>query len=205
MDILEKLFGSVARVKMMKLFLLNGTNIFDREDIIKRSKANRSQVGKEIILLEKIGFIRKRSFFKEKVDGRTNKTSKRRSSGYALDPSFPYLHQLKSLLVHSEPITDSSIIKRLSRYGNIKFVVTAGIFIQDEDSRLDLLVVGDKLKTGHLQNVISVMESEIGTELRYSIMKTSDFKYRISICDRLIRDVLDYPHQVVVDKFGISK
>lgn len=205
MDILEKLFGSSARVKIMKLFLLNGINIFDKEDITKRAKVSRTHATKEISLLEKVGFIRKRSFFKERVDGRTNKTSKKRSSGYALDPAFPYLHQLKNLLVHSEPITDSSITKRLSRYGNIKFIATAGIFIQDEDSRLDLLVVGDKLKTGHLQNVISVMESEIGTELRYSIMKTSDFKYRISICDRLIRDVLDYPHQVIVDKFGISK
>jgi hypothetical protein len=47
------------------------------------------------------------------------------------------------------------------------------------------------------------MESEIGKELRFSSLNTEDFKYRHGVCDRLIRDVLDYQHEVVVDRIGI--
>ena len=48
------------------------------------------------------------------------------------------------------------------------------------------------------------MESEIGKELRYAFFDTQEFKYRMSIYDKLVRDILDYPHTVLVDKMGIK-
>ena len=100
-------------------------------------------------------------------------------------------------------MTSNEVVKKLSRYGKIKLIIITGIFIQDPDSRVDLLIVGDEIKEGQMSKAISVMESEIGKQIRYSIFKTDDFKYRMGIYDKLVRDILDYPHEVIYDKIGI--
>ena len=76
--------------------------------------------------------------------------------------------------------------------------------IQNWDNRIDLLIVGERLKKGKLERTIRSMESEIGRELKYSILDTTDFQYRYSIGDKLVRDVFDYQHQIVLDKLGIE-
>ncbi|MBP6980093.1 hypothetical protein KBB41_03570 [Candidatus Curtissbacteria bacterium] len=96
------------------------------------------------------------------------------------------------------------ISKRLSGIGKIKAIIVSGIFIQNPESRLDILVVGDDVSPGRLKTVIGNMESEIGKELRFALLDTADFKYRQGVCDRLVRDVFEYPHKVVVDKVGIE-
>lgn len=205
MDILEKLFGSAVRVKLMKLFLLHPGIAFDRAEIKIKTKSKSATVGKELSILEKIGLIRSRSFYKEGKKGRNGSAGrKRRVAGFVLEPTFQYLNQLKSLLIHSAPIDNAAIAKRITKHGKIKLIVTAGMFIQNEDSRLDLLIVGDEMREGALKSAIQVMESEIGTELRYALFNTKDFQYRLGICDRLVRDVFDYPHQLVVDKLNIE-
>ena len=97
------------------------------------------------------------------------------------------------------------MVRRLARAGSLKLVIAAGVFIQEEESRLDLLIVGDHLKKTVIGRVVKAMESEIGKELRYVILETSEFKYRASICDKLIRDVTDYPHQKLLDKLEQEK
>jgi len=89
----------------------------------------------------------------------------------------------------------------LKNAGQIKLIAIAGLFIQDPDSRLDLLVVGDKINSRSLENTLRNMEAEIGRELNYAFFETDDFEYRLSMYDKLIRDVLDYPHEMVVNKF----
>jgi len=76
------------------------------------------------------------------------------------------------------------------------------VFIQDPDGRVDILVVGDSMKDSRLKAAIRDLESHMGHELRYAAFSTDDFTYRLGAYDRLIRDVLDYPHQIVVDKLN---
>lgn len=60
-QIFEELFGSRARVKILKFFLRNETGFFDLATIAKRAQERRPIVKKEIIRLMKIGFIQKRN------------------------------------------------------------------------------------------------------------------------------------------------
>jgi hypothetical protein len=96
----------------------------------------------------------------------------------------------------------NSISKRLQSVGKCKLIVIAGSFIQDWNSRLDLLLVADAVNTVRLERVVKDIEAELGKELRYAVFSTTDFTYRMNIYDRLIRDVLDYPHQTVMNKLG---
>lgn len=203
MDILTKLFGSAALVKIMRLFLMNPDSDHQKTDIIKRAKVSRDSANYELNLLLSVGMIKKKSFFVEGRKLKSGKRSKKRVQGYTLDKQFKYLREIRSLLIHTSPMQEKDISDRLNKSGVIKLVVVSGVLIQDEDSRVDIMIVGDRLKESSIRNVIGGMESEIGKQLRYVILDTKDFKYRIGVCDRLVRDVLDYPHQVIVDKIGL--
>ena len=184
--VLEKLFGSSARVKIMKLFLFNPEICFEKSELITKTKVPQAHANKELKLLTEISLIKKRS------------------KGYILNQEFGFLKQLKNLLINNEPLQQGDIAKRIGKTGKIKLIVVSGVFIQSDDSRIDLLVVGDEISERALRGVVQTMESEIGKELKFTSLKTEDFKYRHSICDRLIRDVLDYPHEIVVDKIGLA-
>ena len=94
------------------------------------------------------------------------------------------------------------VAKKVGGAGKIKLIITAGEFIQEEDSRVDILIVGDGLRDSRLKAVIRDLEAHMGKELRYAAFSTGDFTYRLGIYDRLIRDVLDYPHQIIVDRLA---
>ena len=186
MEALGKLFGSLARVKVMKLFLFNEEAVFDKREVSKRSKISLTMASRELNLLKKSGLLRKKK------------------TGFYLDRTFPFLTPLKELLMYSAPMQNKEISKRLSGVGKVKAVVVSGVFIQNPESRLDILVVGDDISQNRLKSVIGNMESEIGRELRFALLETADFKYRQGVCDRLVRDVFEYPHKIVVDKVGIE-
>jgi hypothetical protein len=48
------------------------------------------------------------------------------------------------------------------------------------------------------------MEAEIGGELSYAVFETKEFLYRLNMYDKLVRDILDYPHEVVVQAKELS-
>ena len=85
----------------------------------------------------------------------------------------------------------------------MKLLVVSGLFTQNNDSRIDVLLVGDRLKRSKIEKALKDMESEIGKELAYALFETSEFKYRMEVYDKFVRDILDYPHKVLLDKIGI--
>src|SRR5690606_22151812 len=111
---------------------------------------------------------------------------------------FPYIDELKKLLVEGEFFRDEEIAKRFKPAGKVQLLVVSGIFMQDSESRLDLLIVGDNLRKAFIQRAVAVLESELGKELRYAVFDTADFKYRMSMYDKLLRDVFDFPHQRLI-------
>ena len=205
MEILGKLFGTPEKVKIMRLFLFNPDQPFDLEDAVLKTKSEIKNVRREISGLEKIKLIKNRIFFKDlnKDVGKKNETVKKKTNGWILNHDFHYLSELQGLLINAQLIKHGEILKRLSSVGKLKVVIVSGVFIQDLDSRVDILIVGDNLRKFALDNAIKTIESEIGRELNYTAFETSDFLYRLGVCDKLIRDILDYKHEKVLDRIGI--
>lgn len=192
MEELSKLFGSEAKVKIMRLFLFNPETVFDTGEIGERAKVEAPKVRREMSNLEKMGLVKRRQSSKKKG-----------GHGFVLETQFPYLLQLQNFLINIEPLQPKEIIKKLSKLGSIKLIIISGVFLQEPESRADLLVVGDGVKRANLENLIKTLEAEIGKELRYAYFTTEDFKYRISMFDKLIRDILDYPHKKILNKLGL--
>ena len=175
MEILEKILGNAARVKIMKLFLLNRGKGFKNKDVVKRSRVTSSAVRREIRLLASVNFIKKRSPSSEE---------------WFFNPLFKYASELEELLVRSDTINKETILSNFKNIGRVKLLIVSGVFIKSSDSRVDLLIVGDKLKKGKIEKGIRKLEALIGVELEYAIFDTKEFIYRLNMYDKLVRDIL---------------
>jgi len=198
MEILAKLLGGIQRVKIMRLFLLNPEQGFEADQIADRSRIQIGAARRAVNQLAAMSLVKKRSFVKEIEDGRSGKMKKKRVQGWFLNPEFPYIAELKQLLVEGDFFKHAELVKRFRPAGRIQFMVVSGIFIQNSESRLDLLIVGDHLKRSYIQKTITVLESELGKELAYAVFETADFNYRVSMYDKLLRDVFEYPHERLI-------
>lgn len=186
MEILGKILGNTAKVKIMRLFLLNPSQGFKNKDVAKRSRVNAANANKELRMLSSIGFIKKRS------------------ENWYYNPNFKYGYELENLLVNSDNLDKEAIVSNFKKVGRIKLLVVSGIFIKNKDSRADLLIVGDKMKRGKIEEEIRKMEAEIGSELTYAIFDTKEFLYRLNMYDKLVRDMLDFPHEVLLETKELS-
>ena len=205
MDILGTIFGSEARVKIMRLFLFNPEEIFDLDMISERSKVSHDTAKKEILILEKAKLIKNKSF-KKLLNRKINRKIKKVKvslKGFYLNQDFSYITALKQLLIKTKTLEGGEIVKRLSKAGVLKMVIVAGVFTNDKDSRVDLFVVGNNINKSSLNNIIKSIEAELGRELTYVFFETQDYQYRLGMYDKLVRDVLDYPHQVLLDKISL--
>ena len=205
MEILGKLFGSENKVKIMRLFLFNPETPFNAEIISDRIRADMFSVRAELFTLRQMKLIKPKLFTARatvKKKGK-QKVVRRKTSGFVLNASFPYLEELQRLLLDTSLLKGDEIVRKLAPAGRLKLVIIAGLFIQDMGSRLDILVVGDHLKRNMVDSRMKTMEAEIGKELRYAAFETGEFNYRLGLYDKLIRDVLDYPHAVVFDRLGL--
>lgn len=189
MEILEKVLGNAARVKIMRLFLLNKSKGFKAGDISKRSRVNIDAVRRELRLLASVNFIKKKSSTLPE---------------WYFNSGFKYKREFEDLLVMSESLNTDNILNYFKKVGRMKFVAASGVFIKNDDSRVDLLIVGDKMKRGKIEEGVRRLEAEIGAELVYAIFETKEFVYRLNMYDKLIRDILDYPHEVLLQAKELS-
>jgi len=193
METLARIFGSETKVKIMRLFLFSPDKIFDVKSISDRINEPNTKVRREINTLEKIDLVKRR------VSSKNGK----QIHGFVMNPNFSYLSPLQNFLINIEPLQPKELIKKITKLGSIKLIIVAGVFIQNQESRADVLIVGDNIKKSNLENLMKSLEAEIGKELKYAHFTTEDFKYRISMFDKLIRDILDYPHKKVLNKIGV--
>ncbi|MES2223721.1 MAG: hypothetical protein V4469_02175 [Patescibacteria group bacterium] len=196
MDILEKIFGSATKARLMRSFVYNPDTVFDINFLAKKIKARAGGIKKEINLLEKAGLIKRRV---------TKNENGRSVNGATLNQNFKYLEALREFLLKVSPLTDEVLARKLSLAGKVRLVIVAGIFINEENSRLDMLIVSDKPDEKKLKKILTEIESEFAREISYSLMSAEDFKYRLAMGDKLVRDVLDFSHKVVLNKIGLTE
>ncbi|HUC89224.1 MAG TPA: transcriptional regulator [Patescibacteria group bacterium] len=204
---IEQLFGSKTRVKLLQLFYSNPNRSFYVREITRKIDEQINSVRRELANLLSIGII--------SSDNTNNRLY------YEVNQTYEYYAPLKAIFgqgspspmaeqqqptgktaskqVDNAPNAEAEKIKVL---GNVKVALFTGQFTRDESSGIDLLIVGD-INQHALQNYISSLEAQEGKDIRYTVMPTQEFGYRRQIKDRFISTVLSSKKQVLIDKNGI--
>lgn len=198
LDILGKLFGSLTRVKLMKVFLLNQETVCTLEDLALRLRVKPKVIKEDLALLVRIGFVKPKSLVKVIVKKKSS--TRKKIKGFVMNKEFVLEEALRGLLVDSSSMHVQELPSRFSKAGKMSLFIVSGLFLRDEDRSLDIMMVGDRLDRKLIDRKIKELESEIGKELRYSVFDTTEFMYRLNMYDKLLRDVLDYPHEKLINK-----
>lgn len=172
---LKALFSSMARVKLLKLFLLSdeGKEFFVRE--LTRE------------LDEQINSIRRELHNLEKIKMLTSK-SRNRKKYYKINPSFPVLKEMRSIFQKAESMP-VKILKKIEKMGRLDLLVLTGSFV-GEKGNVDLVVVGKLDKTKLTEYLSSELGKELKREIKYSVFDREDFFYRLRCKDKFSQDLL---------------
>ena len=196
----EQLFGSKTRVKLLQLFMSNPNRSFYVREITRKVEEQINSVRRELSNLLSIGVI-------------TSDTSNNRLY-YEVNQKFTYYEPLAQMFgdkaITTKKVTkkkdsdsaeqaDSTLEADIRSLGNVQLAVITGQFTRDESSGIDMMIVGDINKT-KLENFISDLEKAEKKEIRYVVFSESDFKYRKQINDRFTLTVLSAKTQILVDR-----
>ena len=186
---LAKIFGSRARLKLLRLFLFNKETPLSLDAIVTRTKLSKEVVRSELADLLDANVIR--------VKGQ------RASARYQCNSRFEHLAALNTFIRETTSVKPKSIIASLKKAGALRLVALTGHFTGVIESQVDLLIAGDNINERSLAAAVHSLEAELGREIRYAHFTTADFRYRLGVYDRLLRDIFDYPHRLLVDKIGL--
>lgn len=216
-EVLDKLFESRSKTRLLRLFMRNVATNFTFGEITKMTQVKSPAARNVLNKLLKIGVVKKRivlvttesKIIPKKSDSRKKPNSKVRVKKkklpvYSANQSFWLFYELKDLVTKASVASKKKLLRKIKGLGNIKLAIISGIFINNNDkSRTDLLIVGDNIKKGRLENFLAETESELGRHVQYTIMDTEEFKYRINMYDRFLRDILEFPHEKLVNRINI--
>jgi len=203
---IEQLFGSKTRVKLLQLFYSNPNRAFYVREITRKIDEQINSVRRELANLLSIGIIasdttNNRLYYEVNQDYEYYDPL-RKIFGGATDAAV--VDNTKEGAEDATPTTALSGPERdkLKSLGNVELALYTGQFTRDESSGIDALIVGD-INQHALQKFMAELEAQEGKEIRYTVMPSQEFSYRRQIKDRFITTVLASKKQVLVDKNSV--
>lgn len=191
---IDQLFGSKTRVKLLQMFYGNPNRSFYVREITRKIDEQINSVRRELANLLSIGIITS--------DDANNKLY------YEVNQDFDYYAPLSEIFGTAEPKKGKKVAKTsgateaLKSLGNVELALYTGQFTRDELTGIDFLLVGDINQT-QLDKFITELEKKEGKDIRYTVMTLDDFKYRDQIKDRFIANIFAAKTQIITDKHNI--
>lgn len=223
---LEKIFGSKARVKILKAFLMKPDEKFYIRQLARDLKLQVNSVRRELTNLEDFGLLYYDGNIKntglssvfdkdekkipslddvKKDDNQPEKEDKkavqsiREKKYYQVNKNFILFSEIKSLIVKSQILSGESFIKKLKMICDPKFILLGGMFLNNDGAPTDVLIVADVEKE-NLVKIIQDLEFELNREVNFTAMDEKEFKYRQEVADVFLHSVLNSKKIILLDK-----
>ena len=183
---LEQIFGSSARTKILKFFCINARQQFFVRELSRRLDLQLNSLRRELDNLEKFGFL-----------GSENKNGKK---FYFTNRNSHLFPEIKNLVFKSLALEEMDIASKMSRISGLKLLVFTGI-LTESPAGTDVLIVG-KVDKAKFDRYLKKIAEGMPQELRYSFLPLNEYLYRLDITDKFIYDIWANDHVVVVDKLS---
>lgn len=186
---LEQLFSSKTRVKLLKLFLEHdeGREYYIRE-LARVASEHLNSIRRELENLEELGLV--------------SSTERDKKKYYAVNRDFILLAELKALFLKSRELSEQRVIQQIEKAGKLDLLVLTGALVGNKESTVDIFMVG-RVDKPALEKILKVYHKETGKEFNYTIMSRKEFQERVELGDRFVFTVMNGRKIVVINKIGI--
>lgn len=195
---IDALFGSKTRVKLLHLFLNNPGKAFYVREITRLIDEQINSVRRELSNMLEVGIITSKN-----TDNKLYYEINQRYEYYVPFRAI-FADQKVTSVVESGDAESSEWSNVVRRLTGIRVAIAAGALVKGSASGVDLLLVGD-MSTKKTAELVSTIESAEGRELNYSTLSYDEFYYRLSVRDRFITGILTNKHVVLVDVDEVIK
>ena len=193
---IDALFGSKTRVKLLHLFLNNPGKSFYVREITRLIDEQINSVRRELSNILDVGIITS--------DSADNKLY------YEVNQRYEYYVPFRAIFADAaiEPVVATAQTndwqERIVALPGLRLAVAAGVLVKGSPSQVDLLLVG-ALPAARVKAVIKDLEKQESRELNYAVLGYDEFYYRLSVRDKFITEVLGGKHAVLYDAENILK
>jgi predicted transcriptional regulator len=184
---IEHLFGSKTRLKVLRLFFKKSDESFYVREITRLIGSQINAVRRELANLEKSGVIMQTEGVPDAG------TRGGRQKYYTINKDCLLYGEIKALLEKSQLIDENNYIEEIkNKAGKLSYFVLTGIFVNNKVAPTDMLLVGAvKLQT--LDRILKKFERELGQNVRYTIMTTREYNERKQLMDKFLYELLEGP------------
>jgi predicted transcriptional regulator len=198
---IDALFGSKTRVKLLHLFLNNPGQSFFVREITRKIDEQINSVRRELSNMLQVGIITS--------DSSDNKLY------YQVNQRYEYYVPLRAIfgdeatsLIDSSVSSDSKSLDKYSSMLNditgLRIAVFSGVFVKGSTTAVDILMVGN-IASAKVKSLMKDIEKIEGREINYCVLSYDEFYYRLSVRDRFITEIVNGVNNIVIDKDNIIK
>ncbi|MEI7689820.1 MAG: transcriptional regulator [Candidatus Saccharibacteria bacterium] len=192
---IDALFGSKTRVKLLHLFLNNPGQPFYVREITRKIDEQINSVRRELSNMLEVGIITSDS-----ADNKLYYQVNQRYDYYVpLRAIFANVPADKPVAVKVDDMPSDEYNVLLGNIAGIRLAIFAGVLIRGSTAPVDILLVGS-VAPAKVKAVIKEIEASEGRDINYSVLSYDEFYYRLSVKDRFITEILNSKHQVIIDK-----
>jgi predicted nucleotidyltransferase len=183
---LERLFTSRARVKILETLLLNRGEEFHTRDLARRTGVSAPYVMKELHNLKRLGIL----------------AEKKRGNMifYGINKSSSIVEDLKRLFLKTESVGASLLDALKGKEKMIKYALIYGSFAKGNEvtsSDIDLLIIGEISEKAVVGSVMKA-QSRIGREINYILWTEQAFREKAGQKTSLLREIYRTPVIMIV-------
>ncbi len=194
---IDSLFGSKTRVKLLHLFLNNPEKSFYVREITRMIDEQINSVRRELANMVSVGIVQQ--------DAIDNKLY------YSVNEDYPYIKPLAAIFSDKNTEGGMGVASSVSwkdslgRMRGLRLAIISGKLVVGSSSAVDLLLVGDDMSAVTIKNLVKKIEKDRKIEINYAVISYDDFYYRMSVKDRFIMDIVRNKHSVLVDTENIMR
>jgi hypothetical protein len=192
----EQLFGSKTRVKLLQLFYTNPNRPFYVREITRKIDEQINSVRRELANLLSVGIISSEDS-NNRLYYEVNQKYEHYDAFHSIFGGGTTAPKRKKATKTSDVVVEEPT-DDLRALGKVDLAILTGQFTRDETSGIDFLLVGD-INNKALENYIAALEAKESKDIRYAVMSTENFKYRRQINDRFIIKVIEAKKQILTD------
>lgn len=192
---IDALFGSKTRVKLLHLFMNHPGQSFYVREITRLIDEQINSVRRELSNMLEVGVITS--------DSSDNKLY------YQANQRYEFYSALRAIFANETLVTKPALsagetvseqyLSAIADIAALRIAILSGVLVKGSTSSVDVLLVGT-LPAAKVKTAMAIIEKLEGREINYSVMSYDDFYYRLSVRDKFITEILNSKHTVAIDK-----
>lgn len=185
---LESLFVSKVRIKVLQFFMLNPEARIHMRGLVREIEEEINAVRRELVRLEEIGVVLSEDEVSKKY--------------FQVNKDSPFFHEFQSIF-HKSFGLGGRIIESAPQIGQVKFALLTEDFLKQTHTgpqKIDLVVVGN-IDVPKLTELVEEAEKAKNTEIFYTVLSEREFLLKRKRRDPFIVNIILRRHVLLVGNY----